>query len=72
MKVEIIEGAVRVSEHGKRFGVQTLDEKVTDFLADNPDILIRHIKQSSASSGDRDSFSSVTTISIWYEYEEDC
>lgn len=70
MEVEIIEGVNHISDAARIRGFRTLDEKVTDFLADNPDILIRHIKQSSASSGDRDRFSSVTTISIWYEYEE--
>lgn len=67
MKVKFIQGATNLSEHALRFGARTIEEKVNDFLEDNSDIEIKRIMQSSASSGDRDRFTSTTTVSIWYK-----
>ncbi|MGM0338704.1 hypothetical protein [Enterococcus sp. AZ007] len=67
MKVKIFEGSLHLHDMAKLRGMKTIDEKVDDFLTDHPGIEIKHIKQTSASSGSSDSFSTVTTISIWYE-----
>ena len=67
MKVEIFEGSLQLHDMAKLRGLKTIDEKVDDFLTNHPDIEIKHIKQSSASSGSSDGFSAIITISIWYE-----
>lgn len=67
MKVEFFEGSCGLTPAQRRYGLSTVEERVQNFLEDNPGIKIHHIKQSSASSGDREDFSAVTTVSIWYE-----
>ncbi|EMW5352690.1 hypothetical protein [Enterococcus faecalis] len=67
MEVKFIQGVTNLSEHAIRYGVETIEEKINFFLEDNPDIEIKQIIQSSASSGDRDDFGIVTMVSIWYE-----
>ncbi|EOH89455.1 hypothetical protein UAS_00569 [Enterococcus asini ATCC 700915] len=44
-----------------------LEKMVNEFLAENPDRAIFHIKQSTTAIGDNEDFQSETTISIWYQ-----
>ena len=44
-----------------------LEARVNDFLAEDPERAIFHIKQSSAAVGEGENFESETTISIWYQ-----
>lgn len=68
IKVKIFEGIVLPTQHQQiRFGFIALDKQINEWLKDNNDISIKRIKQSSASYGDQEDFSSRTTISIWYE-----
>ena len=67
MQVKIFEGSLHLHDMAKLRGMKTIDEKVNEFLMDHPDIEIKHIKQSTASSGSSDTFSPAITISIWYE-----
>lgn len=67
MKVKVFEGLVRPTTHQLRFGVTRLADDINEWLNDNQDISIKEIKQSSSSAGDQEDFSSITTISIWYE-----
>lgn len=67
MQVKIFEGSLHLHDMAKLRGMKTIDEKVADYLTDHPHIEIKHIKQSTASSGTMNDFGATTTISIWYE-----
>lgn len=67
MQVKIFEGYMELNSYQTNIGGVTVEDKIDQFLCNHPDIEIRHIKQSTASSGEAESFSNVTTISIWYE-----
>ncbi|MGX7058377.1 hypothetical protein [Vagococcus humatus] len=66
MKVKMIEGTNSLDTFQLQRGVRRLDTRVNEFLENNPDIEIVTIKQSSASSGDKDDLGSITTVSIFY------
>lgn len=67
MKVKVFEGLVRPTPHQYSFGMTRLEDDLNEWLETNQDIQIKDIKQSSSSDGDQEGFSSITTISIWYE-----
>lgn len=67
MKTKIIQGVTDTSEYSKRFGAITLEIMVQEFLNENPQIKIQHVKQSSATSDNGKENGVVTIISIWYE-----
>lgn len=66
MKVEFFEGSCGLTATQRSYGIRTIEERIQEFLDENSDITIHHIKQSSSSSGDSEDFNAVTTISIWY------
>lgn len=70
MKTAIFEGYTVIKGSKKHLGVLTIEEKVNDFLAVNPFIEIKHVKQSSTEGGASENYSNITTISIWYEEAE--
>lgn len=57
MKVVFFEGATSVPNIGIAHGIKTIEEQVQDFLDENPDIEIQHIKQSNHKG---------VVVSIWY------
>lgn len=67
MKVKVFEGLVCPTPHQYNFGMTRLEDDLNEWLEANQDIRIKDIKQSSSSDGDQEVFSSITTISIWYE-----
>jgi len=66
MKVVFFEGTCGLTQLQINVGTRTINEEVQDFLNENPNIIIREIKQSSASIGDSNDLGSLTTVSIWY------
>lgn len=71
MEVVFFEGVMELTSFAKANGTKTIEEKVNDFLYYHPDIKIHHIKQSSASYGNSESFDNVICISIWFTEEEE-
>lgn len=66
MQVVIFEGYMKLDSYQANVGRVTIEDEVDQFLSNHPYIEIKHVKQSSAASGESKSFSNVTTISIWY------
>ncbi len=67
MQVAIFEGYMKLNSYQANVGSLTVEDKIDSFLYNHPEITIHHIKQSSASIGEAECFSNITTISIWYE-----
>lgn len=68
MRIKIFEGINYVNDYERNRGVKCLEERVEDWLRENHGIKIKHIKQSSHSSGKGGKIEAMTVISIWYDY----